>query len=239
MDGRSMPFPDNSFDAVLSVATMEHVNGLDSFLAEVARVLRPKGLFFTEFCPLWSSALGHHVYAVVGSKEARFWKPGKNPLPNYAHLLWTPDEMREYLHSGPCSEELIEPVVQWVYYGDSINRCHFEEYFDSFGKSSLVIQRLHMRDDYPDRGILSELFARYGSNRNFTCSSISAVFRKLPEGTTQRAMYKVLWETQRRIGQLTSMLIGRLRNVMLAVLIEAFPFLKLWRARLAKKRTGA
>ena len=126
-DGRALPFPDNSFDAVLSVATMEHVNGLDIFLSEVARVLKPKGLFYTEFSPIWSSAKGHHVYAVVGPKEARFWKPGKNPIPDYGHLLMSPDEMREYLHSGPCTEELIDPIIQWVYLGDSINRHQFEE----------------------------------------------------------------------------------------------------------------
>ena len=50
-DGRCLPFPDSSFDAVLSVATMEHVNGLEP-LAEVARVLKPKGVFYTEFSPM-------------------------------------------------------------------------------------------------------------------------------------------------------------------------------------------
>ena len=130
MDGSCIPFPDKSFDAVLSIATLEHVNGLDALLSEVARVLKDKGLFYTSFSPIWSSAKGHHVYAVIGSKEARFWKPGKNPIPDYWHLLMTPDEMREYLRSGPCTEELIEPIIQWVYFGDSLNRCHYEEYME-------------------------------------------------------------------------------------------------------------
>jgi SAM-dependent methyltransferase len=134
VDGRRLPFADGSFDAVLSVATMEHVRGIDAFLAEVARVLRPKGLYYTEFSPIWSSAHGHHVYAVAGSREARFWKPGKNPIPDYGHLLMTPDEMRAYLRSGPCAEELIEPIIQWVYHGDDINRCHYEEYLEAFRK---------------------------------------------------------------------------------------------------------
>ncbi len=101
IDGRTMPFPDHSFDAILSVATLEHVNGLDVFLTEVTRVLKPEGIFFTEFSPIWSSALGHHVYAVMGPKEARFWKPGKNPIPDYGHLLLTPDEMRLRSHGNP------------------------------------------------------------------------------------------------------------------------------------------
>lgn len=181
-DGRCLPFPDNSFDAVLSVATMEHVNGLDVFLAEVARVLKHKGFFYTEFSPIWSSGKGHHVYAVVGSKEARFWKPGKNPIPDYAHLLMTPDEMREYLRSGPCTEELIDPIIQWIYFEDSINRCFFEDYIEAFRKSRFVTQSIHFDYDAPDYETLQKLRAKHGTCREFTCSAISAIFRKPPVG---------------------------------------------------------
>lgn len=181
-DGRALPFRDNSFDAVLSVATMEHVIGLDIFLSEVARVLKDKGVFYTEFSPIWSSAKGHHVYAVVGSKEARFWKPGKNPIPDYGHLLMRPDEMREYLRSGPCTEELIEPIIRWIYFGDSINRCFFEDYTESFTKCELLIQYLNFGYDNPDGKTLEALGAKYGNKCNFNCSAINVLFRKPPEG---------------------------------------------------------
>jgi len=39
-DGRCLPFADNSFDGVFSIATMEHVNGLGLLLDEVNRVLK-------------------------------------------------------------------------------------------------------------------------------------------------------------------------------------------------------
>lgn len=189
IDGRTMPFPDHSFDAILSVATLEHVNGLDVFLTEVTRVLKPEGIFFTEFSPIWSSALGHHVYAVMGQKEARFWKPGKNPIPDYGHLLLTPDEMREHLHSSPCAEELIEPIIQWIYHSDSINRCHFEDYMKSFQNCPLIIQDLLFEYDNPDINTLNKLRSKYDAKFNFTCSSISAVFRKSPEGFLRRFFF--------------------------------------------------
>jgi len=188
-DGRALPFEDCSFDAVFAVATLEHVQGLDLFLSEVERVLRPGGVFHTEFSPIWSSARGHHVFAVVGAKEARFWKPGKNPIPDYAHLLWTPDEMREFLRSGPTSDELIEPIVQWVYFDDSLNRCHFEEYLAAFDESPLLMQGIRFEYDPPASEMLAQLAAKYGPGRRFGCHFIATVLRKPPEGVLRQAAF--------------------------------------------------
>jgi SAM-dependent methyltransferase len=43
VDGRSLPFPDRSFDAVVVVDFLEHVHTDREFAAEMARVLRPGG----------------------------------------------------------------------------------------------------------------------------------------------------------------------------------------------------
>lgn len=42
---QSLPFPDNSFDTVLSFQVFEHVADTDRYLREVRRVLRPGGSF--------------------------------------------------------------------------------------------------------------------------------------------------------------------------------------------------
>ena len=44
--GEALPYSDGSFDAVVCVDVLEHVTELDRVLAEVARTLRPGGLFF-------------------------------------------------------------------------------------------------------------------------------------------------------------------------------------------------
>ena len=228
MDGRSMSFPDNSFDAILSVATMEHVKDLDVFMNEVSRVIKPKGVFFAEFSPIWSSALGHHVYAVAGSKEARFWKPGKNPIPDYAHLLWSPVELKTYLASGPCAEELIEPIIQWIYNSDSLNRCFFEDYMHAFGKSSLVLQSLRLSHDSPDIETVAMLTTKYGTERNFRCSSISAVFRKLPDHKVQKFTCKFYWKFKYLFDSTVTIFFSRLRFVVGTGLFSLFPLLGSW-----------
>ncbi len=47
-DGARMPYPDETFAAVVSNSVLEHIPRVQPVLAEVARVLRPDGIFY--FC---------------------------------------------------------------------------------------------------------------------------------------------------------------------------------------------
>jgi SAM-dependent methyltransferase len=52
-DGKKMPFQDGSFDCIIATEVLEHVPNLESYLNEVFRVLRPKGVFFFTTPFLW------------------------------------------------------------------------------------------------------------------------------------------------------------------------------------------
>jgi ubiquinone/menaquinone biosynthesis C-methylase UbiE len=47
----AMPFPDASFDAVTAYSFVDHVEDRDKMLREVARVLRPGGIFYADLIP--------------------------------------------------------------------------------------------------------------------------------------------------------------------------------------------
>ncbi|MDE3103121.1 MAG: methyltransferase domain-containing protein [Chloroflexota bacterium] len=50
-DARALPFADASFDVVLSGGLLEHFRDVGPVVAEMARVLRPKGLFYADIVP--------------------------------------------------------------------------------------------------------------------------------------------------------------------------------------------
>lgn len=53
-DAAKMPFPDNSFDILVSADTFEHVDDLNATLQECARVLKPGGFLYGYFPPFYA-----------------------------------------------------------------------------------------------------------------------------------------------------------------------------------------
>ncbi|TVQ45561.1 MAG: 3-demethylubiquinone-9 3-O-methyltransferase [Gammaproteobacteria bacterium] len=93
--GEALPYPDASFDAVVCVDVLEHVSDLAQVLAEVARVLRPGGLFL--FDTINRNPLSRLATITVAEDLLRL-------LPRGTHdpaLYITPREMRQGLaHAG-------------------------------------------------------------------------------------------------------------------------------------------
>lgn len=65
-DGRALPFPDDSFDAIYSSNVLEHVVDFTQIQSELARVLRPGGVAIhcvpSAVWRIWTT-LGHPFYA--------------------------------------------------------------------------------------------------------------------------------------------------------------------------------
>lgn len=81
------PFSDESFDVVGSDAVFEHVRNLPAVLREFHRVLRPGGIVYATYGPLWYCWGGDHI---SGFDE---------DAAGYNHLIMEPAAYERYLDS--------------------------------------------------------------------------------------------------------------------------------------------
>ena len=180
--GNSIPMEDSSAGAVISLATFEHVLEIPGLLEEVHRVLEPGGYFYADFGPLWTCAIGHHVYAKFEDKEARFWKPSRNPVPDFLHLVADEEEMAEELKKGPCDDRLIPVIIDWIYRRKEINRVGFYEYREMFLGSPFSVEYIHGRPRPqslpPNEEMRARLDAKYGSHGFCYHAYIDVLLRK-------------------------------------------------------------
>ena len=87
-DCTALPFPDASFDAIVSFETIEHIAAQDAFLDEVRRVLRPEGLFILS-CPNKAEYTDKRNF--VNAYHVRELYRGEIEgllAPRFAHVKW-------------------------------------------------------------------------------------------------------------------------------------------------------
>lgn len=86
IDAKSIPYPDDHFDVVISWALLEHVpGGYEDVLKEIKRVLKDGGLFFLH-PGLYYSSSGHHL--------------GEFSQEPFIHLKKTPGELKEVVFTA-------------------------------------------------------------------------------------------------------------------------------------------
>lgn len=177
VDMRNTGFSDDSIGALFSVSVFEHLLDFERCLSEMHRILTPGGIVYAEFGPIWSSRLGHHVYAEIDGEQARHWDPRLNPLDDFSHLLHSRDEMGLVL-GGRISKPLGEAVLKWVYDDQGINRLFFEDYLHFIDQSPFELVSLSTDREYISADVLSTLRARYPKYQVFDVRNVEFVLRK-------------------------------------------------------------
>lgn len=176
-DVRKLIFDDNTFDAIFSIAVFEHLNDFEQCLNEMFRVLKPNGFVYAQFGPIWSSSVGHHVYAIADGLEARHWKPETNPIPNYAHLFHDKHEM-QLLLKDKAPKNLLGEIISWVYEKDDINRLFYEDYKKYFKSSKFRLISLIEEEEYIGENVKKMIKAKNPSYSIFNVRNAEVVLQK-------------------------------------------------------------
>jgi SAM-dependent methyltransferase len=129
--GGRLPFADNTFYAVLSTDTFEHVMDLEGAFREIARVLKPGGAFLSRFGPLFRSPHGYHLYWAC-------------QVP-YAHLLFGLEGVTALRNARAGNER---HPSRWEDLG--LNGRRFREFKDAARAAGLDVVRF---DAVPVRGL--------------------------------------------------------------------------------------
>ncbi|MBK7876625.1 MAG: glycosyltransferase [Planctomycetes bacterium] len=124
LDARGLAFPDATFDVIFSSCAFEHINDFDRALAEMRRVLKPGGAIVTHFAPIWSCAVGHHLWETDGNGRRVMFLD--RVVPDFAHLLLSEAELRGYLElvlgvesAARCTEYIVRhPCINRVFEGE-------------------------------------------------------------------------------------------------------------------------
>ena len=120
-DALALTFEDNTFDAAFSIDTFEHISDVSKALAEIKRVLKPRGVFYTTFGSIWTSAVGHHWSRPTES--GCYWNVDYMKLiPPWGHLYMNESQMRSHIAGQGCSSDLADEIISAVFNSDDINR---------------------------------------------------------------------------------------------------------------------
>lgn len=111
LEGDRFPFPDASFDACVSDYCLEHVSDAAAHIAEVARVLRPGGVYVFRTPNLWHyvtliSKLTPHWFHELVANRLRNIKGGHDPYPTVYAMNTEADVRRLAAGAGLRVEEL-------------------------------------------------------------------------------------------------------------------------------------
>lgn len=132
-DGRDIPFKSNVFDIVVSIGTLEHIKNPDRFVAEMLRVLKPKGFIFLFYGPNrkfhWLDNPDHKKIVCTYLTYEDIYD-GIGPIMENVNLVWT---------------DIIEYRLRNKYIPNSASRNYkyydyLQSIFNIIGKNSYTIK---------------------------------------------------------------------------------------------------
>lgn len=141
------PFPANYFDAIVSDAVYEHCKDLLAVMLETYRLLRPNGIVYASYGPLWYSPGGDHFSPRGGFENA------------YNHVALSPELFGQYFKTNRNSNEDFQSGGRYIEL-KLFSYLTTKQYLEIFQQAGFIIESLILqiskdalkfRKDYPDK----------------------------------------------------------------------------------------
>ena len=174
-DAAAIPFPDDTFDVIFSSSAFEHIGQLAKSLSEMHRVLKPEGIVYSDFGPIWSAAGGAHIR---GPSRTALSDAGLWPFPDWGHLTMTLTELRTWLSNG-LEPDAARRIERLIYRRASINRMFYEDYVHDFYASPFRVRRVDPKiGNEPPDDVAALLKRRHPGRGNFHVNGFRVVLTK-------------------------------------------------------------
>ena len=171
------PVLENSFDVAVSFACFEHIHELPAALLAIYRALRPGGVLFAMFSPIWSAHDGHHLPEIKDKSGARFYFKS-SPIPPWGHLLLRPPAMVQFL-KGKTDTETAHKLTYYIYQAQNINRLYTEDYVNFVRQSPFLIERMEGTFLTPvPKTVQADLERLYPGRQQFSNNGLRLILRK-------------------------------------------------------------
>lgn len=153
---------DGKFDFVFSTSALEHVADVKSVLKTASRLLKPGGKMFCAAMVIWPSSRGHHLPNI--ECNGAVYNYSNSPVPNWAHLYMSKDQMREYLSDFP--KEISRKITYMCFESNQINRAFVEDFKEAFEESVFSSRRTaFVAEDEPPEEIARLIYEKHGKKR--------------------------------------------------------------------------
>jgi SAM-dependent methyltransferase len=179
-----------SFDVVFGLSIIEHIHNPGLFLQQVQAVLKPGGLALFEGYPLWTSALGHHLWVASwgGSYQGRssgnyLFAPiaavtSSNPVPDWGHLLMCEAELEHVLQAQSLPGQDIACILNWIYHNPELNRLDSTSICSAYTTSGLTVLEANIKRQDVPADILTKLRELHGERIDYGLSGLVIVLAK-------------------------------------------------------------
>ena len=158
IDIRDTHFDSESFDLIISDATFEHIEDLPRALAEMRRIMKPGGLLYARWAPIWSAVDGHHLYHWFKHVKV-YGNRGYDPLeiPAWGHLRMSEQEMHDFI-SKKKGEAVASFGCHRIFHSGFLNRMMPDDYVSAIRRSGLHVRSLErLWGPEPSKEIMDEL----------------------------------------------------------------------------------